>query len=143
VLLEPQTLQALALVALGLAVAALLVAVWTFLSHRRARRAPRREAAPSPAPLSEEQDGTDPVVATAGAVRHVAVVRYDAFDDAGGRLSFSAALLDAEGNGLVLTSIHGRGESRSYAKELDSGRSPQTLSPEEQEAISAALGRAS
>ena len=75
-----------------------------------------------------------------GAVRHVAVVRYDAFGDLAGALSFSAALLDDEGNGLVLSSINGRSETRTYAKEVQGGRSTFPLSPEEQEAIAEAAG---
>ena len=70
------------------------------------------------------------------ALRHVAVVRYDAFGDMGGRLSFSAALLDDAGDGLVLTSINGRTETRSYAKGVKAGASDHSLSPEEQQAIS-------
>lgn len=71
----------------------------------------------------------------ATSLRHVAVVRYDAFGDLAGRLSFSAALLDDTGDGVVLTSIHGRSETRSYAKGVCGGRSPHPLSPEEKEAI--------
>ena len=70
------------------------------------------------------------------ALRHVAVVRYDAFGDMGGRLSFSAALLDDAGDGLVLTSINGRSETRTYAKGVKAGDSDHSLSPEEQQAIS-------
>jgi hypothetical protein len=66
------------------------------------------------------------------------VVRYDAFGDMGGQLSWSAALLDDNGNGIVLTSIHGRSESRTYAKNVGEWSSDQTLSPEEEEAIDAA-----
>jgi hypothetical protein len=77
----------------------------------------------------------------ADALRHVAVVRYDAFGDMGGRMSFTAALLDDSGDGLVITSINGRTESRAYAKGVKQGSSDQTLSPEETEAISLALGR--
>ncbi|MDQ1703798.1 MAG: hypothetical protein QOF18_164 [Frankiaceae bacterium] len=69
------------------------------------------------------------------ALRHVAVVRYDAFGDMGGRLSFTAALLDDSGDGLVITSIHGRSEARTYAKGVKAGASEQSLSPEEQQAI--------
>lgn len=72
------------------------------------------------------------------ALRHVAVVRYDAFDDHGGRLSFSAALLDDAGDGLVLTSIAGRSETRTYAKGVVAGDSQHALSPEEREAIGTA-----
>jgi hypothetical protein len=75
----------------------------------------------------------------ADAIRHVSVVRYDAFADMGGRLSFSAALLDDAGDGLVLTSINGRTETRSYAKGVKSGVSEHTLSPEEEQAITFAL----
>jgi hypothetical protein len=69
------------------------------------------------------------------ALRHVAVVRYDAFPDMGGRLSFSAALLDDAGDGLVLTSINGRSETRTYAKGVKGGAGEQQLSPEEEQAI--------
>jgi len=71
----------------------------------------------------------------ADALRHVAVVRYDAFRDMGGRMSFSAALLDDAGDGLVITAIHGRAETRSYAKGVKGGTSDQQLSPEERQAI--------
>ena len=72
----------------------------------------------------------------ADALRHIAVVRYDAFPDMGGRLSFSAALLDDAGDGLVLTSINGRSETRTYAKGVKGGTSEHQLSPEEEQAIS-------
>jgi Protein of unknown function (DUF4446) len=75
----------------------------------------------------------------ADALRHVAVVRYDAFGDMGGRLSFTAALLDDAGDGLVLTSIHGRSEARTYAKGVKGGKSEQSLSPEEEQSIELAL----
>lgn len=72
------------------------------------------------------------------ALRHVAVVRYDAFGDMGGRLSFSAAVVDDHGDGLVVSSIHARGESRTYAKGVVGGTSDATLTPEEQQALAAA-----
>jgi hypothetical protein len=78
----------------------------------------------------------------ADALRHVAVIRYDAFGDMGGRMSFTAALLDDSGDGLVITSINGRTESRCYAKGIKAGSGDAKLSPEETEAISRALGRA-
>lgn len=76
------------------------------------------------------------------ALRHVSVVRYDAFGDMGGRFSFSAALLDDAGDGLVITSIHGRSETRTYLKGLTSGSSDITLSPEETQAVRIARGEA-
>ncbi len=69
------------------------------------------------------------------AMRHVAVVRYDAFGDMGGMLSFSAALCDDNGDGLVISSINGRSETRTYAKSLVGGQSDHSLSPEEKQAI--------
>ena len=66
------------------------------------------------------------------------MVRYDAFGDMGGRLSFSAALYDDDGDGLVISSINGRSETRTYAKPLIDLRSEHRLSPEEEQAISAA-----
>jgi hypothetical protein len=75
-----------------------------------------------------------------GAVQRVGVVRYDAFPDMGGKLSFSAAFLNARGDGVVLSSINGRHETRTYAKAVRGGRSPHNLSDEEEEAIRVALG---
>jgi Protein of unknown function (DUF4446) len=71
----------------------------------------------------------------ADALRHLAVVRYDAFDDMGGHLSWSVALLDDAGDGVVLTSIHGRSDARTYAKSVTGWASEQQLSPQESEAI--------
>jgi hypothetical protein len=74
-----------------------------------------------------------------GAVRHVGLVRYDAFEDVGGRLSFSCALLDDHGNGVVVTSINGRQDTRVYAKPITDAKSRYNLSTEEEEAIRQAL----
>ena len=74
------------------------------------------------------------------ALRHLAVVRYDAFGDMGGHLSWSLAVLDDAGHGVVLTSIHGRSEARTYAKSIAGWTCEQQLSPEEEEAISVAKG---
>ena len=73
------------------------------------------------------------------AIRHVAVMRYDAFPDMGGRLSFSVALLDDAGDGVVVTAIHGRSDTRSYAKGVKAGASDHEMSPEEIQAVSYAL----
>ena len=65
-------------------------------------------------------------------------MRYDAFGDMGGKLSFSAAMYDDNGDGLVISSINGRSETRSYAKALIAFTSDQRLSPEEEDAIARA-----
>ncbi|MCA1726474.1 MAG: DUF4446 family protein [Actinobacteria bacterium] len=90
--------------------------------------------------LAAEANRLDGVLKTA--VQHVAVVRFDAFEDMGGRLSFSAALLDASGDGMVITSINGRQDTRCYAKPVRRGTSPHNLSDEEEVAIREALGGA-
>jgi len=74
------------------------------------------------------------------ALKHLAVVRYDAFEDTGGQLSWSLAILDDHGDGTVLTSIHGRTEARTYAKSISSWRCDQPLSPEETDAVAHARG---
>jgi Protein of unknown function (DUF4446) len=77
-----------------------------------------------------------------GTVQHVGVVRFDAFEDMGGRLSFSAALLDDKGDGVVITSINGRQDTRCYAKQVRNGTSIHNLSEEEEQAIREALSGA-
>jgi Protein of unknown function (DUF4446) len=76
----------------------------------------------------------------ATAVKTVGVTRYDAFPDVGGQLSFSAAFLDESGDGMVLSIINGRSDSRSYAKVVRGGQSEYQLSDEEQAAIAIARG---
>ncbi len=69
------------------------------------------------------------------AFQRFGLVRYDAFAEMGGQLSFSAALLDDHGDGIIITSINGRTETRTYAKAIRGGESSQSLSHEEREAI--------
>ena len=75
-----------------------------------------------------------------GTLKNLAVVRYDAFDDTGGQLSWSLAILDDHGDGAVITSIHGRTEARAYAKTIEGWKCAQPLSPEETEAVKRAKG---
>jgi hypothetical protein len=70
-----------------------------------------------------------------------AIVRYDALSDAGGHQSASVAVLDASRSGIVLSAIQGRDYARIYVKEIDQGRAPVALSPEELEAVERAMGR--
>lgn len=72
----------------------------------------------------------------------IGLVRYDAFGEAAGRLSFSVAVVDERGSGVVITGLNTRSESRCYAKELQAGDGDVVLSPEEQRAIEAALAPA-
>ncbi|MBS2940098.1 DUF4446 family protein [Nocardioides sp. J2M5] len=121
-------------------VAVLLAAVACVLAGLALRRTTVRPGGDGVDALPEDVHGLRQEVAAlkaenADALRHVSVVRYDAFGDVGGHLSWSLALLDDAGHGVVLTSIHGRSEARTYAKSISSWSCEQQLSPEEEEAI--------
>jgi hypothetical protein len=73
------------------------------------------------------------------ALRHVALVRYDAFADVGGRLSHSVAVLDDTGSGLVLTTLSGKADVRTYVRAVSAGVGEVPLTAEEQQAVQAAL----
>ena len=74
-----------------------------------------------------------------GAITYRALVRYDAYGELSGHQSASLALLDAERNGVVLSSIAHRDTARLYCKQVIDGRGEHLLSPEEDEAIRRAL----
>jgi hypothetical protein len=153
--LDTSTLEIIAVSAAGVAVLALglaLVLAFRFRGLRRAHdvltggdagttfvEAVQRQKAETQGLRTDVQHLRDDLAAAradlSDALRHVAVVRYDAFGDMGGRLSFSAALLDDAGDGLVVTSINGRTETRTYAKGIKAGSSDHSLSPEEQQAV--------
>ena len=157
--LDPSVASAIAVVALTLALVAVALAAVTLVALRRMRRDLILLQADGSAPsfVSAVARQTEQVRALRGevddlavllsrtrtelgdALRHVSVVRYDSFGDMGGRLSFSAALLDDGGDGLVLTAIHARSETRSYVKGVKAGQSDSLLSPEEQQAVAYAL----
>ena len=154
-----RTLSLVALVAIGLSLLALVFAIAGSGGRRRTKE-------PSgPIPMDDalravleghaaqiqrlEQaarvlNGTDKKqqVQIEGSVRHISLLRYDAFEDVGGRLSFSCAMLDDHGTGVVLTSINGRQETRVYAKPIAEGNSTYNLSVEESEAIRQAMAPA-
>ncbi|TNM42005.1 DUF4446 family protein [Nocardioides albidus] len=120
----------LALLALAVAVASLVVGI---RNARAASGAGSEDLPADAAGLRREVAALRAEVV--GALRHLAVVRYDAFDEMGGRLSWSLALLDDAGDGVVLTSIRGRNEARTYAKSVAGWSGEQELSPEEAEAV--------
>jgi hypothetical protein len=82
-----------------------------------------------------------PVDDSAGALRHLALVRYDAFTEMSGRMSFSLALLDDKGDGVTISAIASTGDTRVYAKGVADGKGEHELSPEEQQAVASALSR--
>ena len=72
-------------------------------------------------------------------VSKTSIVRYDAYEGAGGHQSASLAFLDSARSGVVVSAIQGRDYARIYVKELDRGRAPVALSPEELEAVERAM----
>lgn len=70
-----------------------------------------------------------------GCVQKVKLMRYNAFTDTGSNLSYSLAVLDENNNGVVLSSLYGREDNRSYAKPVENGKSTYQLSDEEIEVL--------
>jgi hypothetical protein len=153
---DQQTL-ALAIVA-GVALLSFLVTIWSVLRLRKIRNQysllrgqgePRdiiatvNDSLKKVGAIDRRIDGVVVALeeqAAAGrfAFQRFGLVRYDAFSEMGGQLSFSAAFLDDHGDGLIITSINGRTESRTYAKLIKGLASEHNLSDEEREAIAAA-----
>ncbi|MBD0339237.1 MAG: DUF4446 family protein [Thermoleophilia bacterium] len=144
-----------AAVAAGLAVA---IAVWALVLLRRARAAQAvllgggtqdvvDFAVSLQARIDDLHGSVDEVAGGLGRVdrrvddclQRCSIVRYDAYEEAGGHQSASVAFLDATRSGIVLSAIQGRDYARIYVKELDHGRPSVALSPEEQEAVERAM----
>lgn len=152
-----------ALAAAAVALVALLLAAWLAVALRRVRRDQRavlgggaaRDLVAHAAGIEREfrvlHDYVEDVAARLhermgaaegrldGAVAYRALVRYDAYGEMTGHQSTSIALLDATRSGVVLSSVVHREHARLYAKQVHAGRGELELSPEEQEAVRAAL----
>ncbi len=72
-------------------------------------------------------------------LQRIGLVRFNPFEDTGGNQSFAVALLDGNGTGFVLSSLHARAGTRVYAKAVSSGRTEGALSAEEMEAVRQAM----
>ena len=75
------------------------------------------------------------------AFQRIGLVRYNPYEDTGGNQSFALAMLDAEGDGVLLNSLHTRNGTRVYARSLNAGRADGALSAEEAEALRQATER--
>ena len=139
----------ISLIALGFAVLALRRTVGIRSSRSHGAAEFNATEAPQPQPILAQSDNptrslADPEIAALlegmrTGLRHIAVVRFDAFDDVSGRQSFTAAILDDNGDGIVITSLHARTESRTLLKGISAGAGD-GLSPEEQQAVDQARG---
>jgi hypothetical protein len=148
-----------ALAAGGIALLALLLALWSFRWLRRIRRAQQALVAGENADLVEfavgmqtRMEKVEDVVGKAvnevgaqrkrldAAYQRRAIVRYDAIKDVGGRQSTTIALLDAKGSGIVVSAIQGRDYARLYVKDVVDGQAGSVeLTPEERQAVERAL----
>jgi hypothetical protein len=156
--LGPTAVAGLLVVAIVLAIAAIVLGIIAITGQRRVRDAYRTFSRGSEEDVLtliqrhiEEVHGLRVDVAEldrradhlrdliASGLSRVSTIRYDAFEDMGGRLSFSTALLDERGDGVVITSINGRTETRTYGKSVSGGRSRHNLSTEEEQAIEQAF----
>jgi uncharacterized protein DUF4446 len=148
----------IALAAGGVALVALLVALWLWFLLRRVRSAQLVLLGGGKADLvdfavslqgriDDLHRAVDEIAAGLarvdrridGTVSKTSIVRYDAYEGTGGHQSASVALLDAGRTGIVVTAIQGRDYARIYMKDVDRGRAPVALSPEEQEAVERAM----
>lgn len=75
------------------------------------------------------------------ALTRVAVVRFRAFEDMGSDLSYAVAMLDSDNNGVIMSSIFGREDSRSYVKPIANGKSTYALTGEEEDALRQAMAK--
>ncbi len=89
--------------------------------------------------LDMENKRIDALLQTA--VTRVGVVRFRAFEDMGSDLSYAVALLDSHNDGVVLSSIFGREDSRSYVKPITNGSSSYTMTQEEEQALHDAMAK--
>jgi hypothetical protein len=150
----------IAIAAAALAAIGLIAWVWTLVLLRRSRAAQRvllggRKqdlvdfAVSLQARIDDVLRTVDEVAAglsrvdrrVDGTIARTSIVRYDALSDAGGHQSASLAMLDSSRTGVVVSAIQGRDYARIYVKELDQGRAPVALSPEEREAVERAMAR--
>jgi hypothetical protein len=153
----------LAVVATGLGLIALVLAVVAVVSIRRLRAAQRvvlggddatdlvshaadiqREFSLLQAGMESVKERLEARMAQAetrldASIAHSGLVRYDAYNELSGRQSTSIALLDANRDGIVFSSIHHRDQARLYAKRIRAGSGDLQLSPEEAEAVQLAL----
>src|ERR671914_1002703 len=155
--MDADTAGWIAVAAAALAFVALLLALVAWLALRRTRAAQRvllggsqtdlvDFAVSLQARIDDLHRAVDEVAAglarvdrrVDGTIAKTSIVRYDAFEGSGHQ-SATVALLDAARTGVVVSAIQGRDYARIYVKELERGRAPVALSPEETEAVERAM----
>lgn len=147
---------------IALVLAVVLLALWVLRTHMKARRVDSRlddlfggvtsettaqmlaeylvsvrSTAAAVSRIKEDHDRL--VTLMPEVVRHVGLIRFSPFHDTGGDQSFALAILDGRGDGVVVTGLHSRSDSRLYAKPIEGGASSYSLTPEERQAMSQAM----
>ena len=157
--MSPETTSLIALAGAVLGALALLLTLWLWLRVRSIGRRPaasRSQAAPDvQAVLEHESARVDGLARSIDqierrlpgmdeldrrSIQRVGLVRFNPFEDTGGQQSFALALLDAKADGVVITSLHSRQQSRIYLKAISGGASDTALSKEEADAVKKATG---
>jgi hypothetical protein len=120
----------------------LLVGVWAVLRLRRVSRRLTALESASPVAVPVDVDRVNRLATQLeSAIQRVGVVRYNPFEDTGSNQSFVLAMLDARGDGFVLSSLHSRQATRMFLKPVTGGRADSAVSEEEAEAIRIAAAR--
>jgi hypothetical protein len=124
------------------ALVGLFVAVWAVLRLRRVSRRLAILENTSPMAVPVDVDRVNQLAARLeSAIQRVGVVRYNPFEDTGSNQSFVLAMLDARGDGFVLSSLHSRQATRMFLKPVSGGKADSAVSSEEEEAIRLAAAR--
>ena len=134
--------SSVAVAGIVVALVGLFVAVWAVLRLRRVSRrlAALENASPMAVPI--DLDRVNQLAKQLeGAIQRVGVVRYNPFEDTGSNQSFVLAMLDALGDGFVLSSLHSRQATRMFLKPVTGGKADSAVSDEENEAIRLAAAR--
>lgn len=137
------------MISCGAALVAFLMALFLTFGNRKLKRrlvklesadkAVKWEETPDPENYQQQLDRIEREFSSV--LRHVAMVRFDAFEHVGNGLSFALAVLNDMGDGFVISSLFGGEETRTYAKQITGGKPSHPLSPEEEEAIRKAMSQ--
>lgn len=131
-----------ALAGVVVALVGLLAAVWAVLRLRRVTRRLAALEGASPIAVPVDIDRVNRLASQLeSAIQRVGVVRYNPFEDTGSNQSFVLAMLDARGDGFVLSSLHSRQATRIFLKPVSGGKADSAVSEEEAEAIRIAAAR--
>jgi hypothetical protein len=136
VILPENIIPTVTVAAIVIALVAFLVAAWAVLRLRRLGRRLSALESSRTAAVSIDMDRVNGLAQQLeSAIQRVGVVRFNPFEDTGSNQSFVLAMLDARGDGFVLSSLHSRQATRMFLKPISGGKADAAISDEEAEAI--------